>query len=354
MKEEDMEILRGQINSFYDSILKRVMGFTYDSIVASRQQIARESFQEFGKRAASEKKLMLQLLQQTHISSAPMDSLSLNSVFKQLVEKVALWDADFSEFVRLNLQHDSRDLGRAALKRIFVLEKDQSISESTKGNFAPIFTNTLPETPLMHLDKTKLPSLGTSPTSGSFDLKNCFSEFGLERQLSMVWGFKSGNNASFSLPEIGASPILRAIPIAATKITPFLLTTHDSAVVALPDADIPFEDYLEEGIMYPRQIFNRRSTRSSRSHQTSKIITSKTVAGIAANKYEEVEPRPILSDNEDQEGLNRFTGVAAESSDGDRFGPSPLPGERASIMQTISNLWTGNVANFLPLIYPSY
>lgn len=75
-----------------------------------------------------------------------------------------------------------------------------------------------------------------------------------------------------------------------------------------------------------------------------------------ANKIDSGATQKNLSDEDDShEGLNPFTGVVPESHDHESSFPTtpPLLGERTSIMQTISNIWNGNPANFLPLIYPS-
>jgi hypothetical protein len=51
---------------------------------------------------------------------------------------------------------------------------------------------------------------------------------------------------------------------------------------------------------------------------------------------------------------NNFTGVTVENEPtSDVVYPENfLPGERTSIMKTLTNFWTGNQANLLPLEYP--
>lgn len=386
MKEEDMEILRGKINSFYDSILQRVIVFTYDIIPVSRQQIARDTFQELGKRAASEKKLMIQLLQQTHISSSPLDSISLNSVYKQLVEKVALWDAEFADFVRLNLQQDTRDIGRAALKRIFVPDANGNIQPDPKSSLPPLIPDGLAETrsqAITVLDKQKIPVLGSSPSSllAHADVSEMKTSERLmpSREMSTMLEDTLLKKSNLNLPEIGNTPTMPAIDID-YKMTPFLLTTddaarfpspsHDHELMSLPDPEnYGFDELFEEnteGIMYPRQIFNTQTKSRLENHTISRNSSSKateksllthsnksfTSITASAGKYEEEEFRNL--EEEDLEGVNTFTGVTGEAADGDPFGPAPQSGERTSLMQTISNLWTGNIANFAPLAYPSY
>ena len=64
------------------------------------------------------------------------------------------------------------------------------------------------------------------------------------------------------------------------------------------------------------------------------------------------------SDEEYISELNIITGVTAENepyldgTDSLNTASNLLGGERTSIMKTITNLWTGNPANFLPLEYP--
>ena len=64
--------------------------------------------------------------------------------------------------------------------------------------------------------------------------------------------------------------------------------------------------------------------------------------------------------DDDQPGeWNTITGVSVETDVVTEMDPEPdtaqlFGGERTSLMKTITNLWTGNPANFLSLEYPRY
>jgi hypothetical protein len=375
LKEEDMEILREKITKYYDSILERVKGFTYDIVPSSKQQAAREALVEMGRRASSEKKLMIQLLQQTHISSSHLDSLSLNSVFKQLVQKVTLWDEEFTLFVRNYLQTES-SRAAAQLKRIFV-DREVSGPIDVKGA-APIALDIPTDGRtqanwLSGLDSSKLPVLGSSPDSASgFEISFEIPASLLIRKLSMQLMTGESN-----LPEVGESPkIAVTLELDMTKITPFLLSTDNSVLVPSPTTEtasiaeqenVNYDIFEEpEGVMYPRDEFfikqaKRKSKLAMENLKTNDLPKSQSLKSFISTpnfkspKFKEEEPRKNLLDEEETtEGLNKFTGVAAmEAEPGEEDFDSTPQQERTSIMQTISNLWTGNFANFLPLVYPS-
>lgn len=65
-----------------------------------------------------------------------------------------------------------------------------------------------------------------------------------------------------------------------------------------------------------------------------------------------------LEDDEEPKEWNTISGVSVEQEPQDETSPAKeepqlVPGERTSLMKTITNLWTGNPANFLPLEYPT-
>ncbi|OAJ42226.1 hypothetical protein BDEG_25711 [Batrachochytrium dendrobatidis JEL423] len=130
LRQQDLEALRHQIESYYDSILQRIKLFTIDIVPITKQQACKESILELGKRATSEQKLLLQLLQQTSITSAADDHLALNAVFFMLLSKVTAWDSEFTMFVRTFLQPEQGDVRRMAgqIKRIFV-DRDALLGE---------------------------------------------------------------------------------------------------------------------------------------------------------------------------------------------------------------------------------
>jgi 1-phosphatidylinositol-3-phosphate 5-kinase len=66
----------------------------------------------------------------------------------------------------------------------------------------------------------------------------------------------------------------------------------------------------------------------------------------------------ISTEDEEPSDWNTITGVSVEAEEAleeeiENSDSALFAGERTSIMKTITNLWTGNPANFLPLEYPS-
>ncbi|KAI8907211.1 hypothetical protein EDD86DRAFT_192392 [Gorgonomyces haynaldii] len=263
-RQEDMNMIREQIVQFYDSVVGRIQSFVYEILPTAKQQQAREDFGEMAKRAGSEKKLMLQLLQQTFISSQATDLLSLNTAYKALLEKVSLWEAEFAEFVRKNLQSESRDIRKTAaqLTRIFREEPKQQTPKED-----------------LSLEKSEFPHIGQSP-SVLKDEEPAVDA--IQRRLSV----QLMETEDFRYPTVNESPSL-----------------------ASPAVSQQYEDF-----MYPREFENK-------------------------------------DHSDDEGGINAITGVTAGQMQPQVETPSA--GERTSLMQTISNLWTGNTANFQPLVYPT-
>jgi hypothetical protein len=62
LKKEEYEISRGQVNSFYDSVLNRIKCFAYDIVPPNKVASCKEIMSELAKKASSEKKMILQSL----------------------------------------------------------------------------------------------------------------------------------------------------------------------------------------------------------------------------------------------------------------------------------------------------
>ncbi|KAI8823387.1 uncharacterized protein EV422DRAFT_611449 [Fimicolochytrium jonesii] len=123
LRQQDYELLNEQIVNYYDSLSERIKTFTFDLVPQAKAQSAKDAISDMGKKASSEKKYILQLLQQTLITSAATDTLAFNGTLRVLQEKVVQWDLDFAAFVRRFLQTDTKEIRRstaAQLKRMFV------------------------------------------------------------------------------------------------------------------------------------------------------------------------------------------------------------------------------------------
>ncbi|KAJ3248413.1 1-phosphatidylinositol-3-phosphate 5-kinase [Chytriomyces hyalinus] len=97
LKTQDYEARRTQIVKFYESVAARIKHFGNEVIP---QETTAALFSEFtqnlSKRAVTEKKMMLQNLQHSFSQSSDSDSLALNSVLHSIYENVGKWESDFS------------------------------------------------------------------------------------------------------------------------------------------------------------------------------------------------------------------------------------------------------------------
>ena len=378
IRQQDMESIRKQIEDFYDSILRRANMFTIDIVPAARVQACKDSIVELTKRAASEKKFLLQLLQQTFITSAPDDRIALNTVFTKLVSKVAEWETEFNNFVRSFLQSEPREIRRMTtqIKRIFT-ERDtfgdaKGMSLAASHNNSPHFDLDL-DLSTTHSKQIAFPKLLGS-RSASVDLElgptevleiQQVPEFNqIQRHFSLMYSRPiQHGRTTVSFPVLGGSPSRRASLILEDQnvmeekhisiLSPESDPEDDDPSPVNADVDFVGGDELlmdaEDSFMYPRQLpFN-----SSIGMTESPMADAKIIDTLPPKKRTSMGL--ILAQEEETPGnLNMISGVAAEVEQADGMMPISLtnPGERASIMKTISNLWTGNVANFLPLAYP--
>ncbi|KAL2917301.1 Mitochondrial distribution and morphology protein 12 [Polyrhizophydium stewartii] len=174
LRQQDFETLRHQIEAYYDSLLMRINMFTIDIVPAQKHAACKEALLELGRRAASERKFLLQRLQQTFITCQPCDGMALNAVLVALHAKVTAWDSEFSSFVRAFLQPEQGEVRRMAvqIKRIFA-DRDL-LSEFKLG--VPVATQPFQDSPHFDLDMdaaasgtasvmraVHLPVLSTSP-----------------------------------------------------------------------------------------------------------------------------------------------------------------------------------------------
>ncbi|KAI8925782.1 hypothetical protein BC831DRAFT_459437 [Entophlyctis helioformis] len=173
LRAQDLDTLRGQIEAYCDSVIERISMFTYEIVPASRVQACKEAMAEYSKRAASDKKLLLQLLQQTSVSNSPDDLLAPNAVYQTLLAKVAQWDADFATFVRSFLQSDAAREGlrmAVQIKRMFA-DRDSILPDFKFGvpvvpvnQDSPQFDVDLEAAAALLINPAKLPMLSESPT----------------------------------------------------------------------------------------------------------------------------------------------------------------------------------------------
>lgn len=320
-----------------------------------------------------EKKLLLQLLHQTLIESSPTDCLSLNQVFKALHTNVQRWDQDFLVFIRNYLSTDAKEIRRvtaAQLKRIFV-DKEPTLDTkvtfiadaappSSKHDAGPFdFDNSA-------LDKNKLPVLNPELEDYHFFTSDTHRRMSVELMAESV----SQADVNAPLPELGSSP---SIYTTSKGVNIPAMSFHHLDVSNRPRI-VSFADTIDEnstsggGTSQNDAFLKRNSDMDTRSadDSTSRLATvaarSTRPKSIRFEEHTAFTPSSMqnlekmhLSEEEISPEWNTITGVAGQNEkeeSGMQF-ESSSEARPTSIMKTITNLWTGNPGNFLPLAYPS-
>ncbi|KAI8808697.1 hypothetical protein BJ742DRAFT_278669 [Cladochytrium replicatum] len=154
LKLQEIELRRTQIMKYYDSVHNRLLDLSSHLVSTTKVQLCKDELGESLKKSIGEKKLMLQILQQTIVSSSAEDTLSLTKVLKIFQSNIHAWDLEFSRLLRAYFQPDVKELRRLTtvqLKKIFN-EKDLPLR-------APLL-------PLMSQDYNDLESEGELVSSG--------------------------------------------------------------------------------------------------------------------------------------------------------------------------------------------
>ncbi|KAI8896889.1 hypothetical protein BC833DRAFT_595714 [Globomyces pollinis-pini] len=349
LRQLDMETITNQILEFYDSILKRISNFTYDIVPQAKVQACKEALTELSKKCTMEKKFMIQLLHQNFIASSLTDAVALNSVYKSLLEKVTAWDAEFSSFIRTHVQGDARDIRRMTavqIKRMFA-DKDVVDAKSSISSSIPNEVVRMEYHPDIPLEKFTSPVLSSSPPVHTVEDME-FTPV-LKRRLSIELIRPS---TLIRLPKVMYSPSMSAaISVLPSPPVEEPITQQEDE---LPLPRVLFDDEdLEDkpdGFMYPRQFFNRSVSRPK-----SVRVNSTGSSSVTPSIHIGVSGRQPSAEDDLKSEWNTITGVAAETRTEEPRFESPANSESrpTSIMKTITNLWTGNPANFLPLVYPS-
>ncbi|CAI2183573.1 5834_t:CDS:2, partial [Funneliformis geosporum] len=171
LKNQDLDTIRHKITNYWDSVSDRIKSFNYDIVQSDKVEGCKQELLEMSRRVVTEKKYMLQKLQQTYVNSTPEDTLELNNVMYVLQEKVLVWDKDFNDIAR---QYFPRLTARQ-LKRFFVDNHDViTLGRGYSGSL-------LNDLPLINMDlddgsntvriedeifgPTIFPKLGSSPTA---------------------------------------------------------------------------------------------------------------------------------------------------------------------------------------------
>ncbi|KAJ3072744.1 1-phosphatidylinositol-3-phosphate 5-kinase [Podochytrium sp. JEL0797] len=326
LKSQDYETRRTQIVKFYDSVVARIKHFANEVLPQDKVLLFKDFSNGLSKRASSEKKTMLQLLQQQFSQSSDMDSLALNAVFHHLVSTMGKWESDFSVLARsfftvdLTKENTAKRIGSIHLRDIF----------SNHTTLPPPLPPGVKEA-VMHIP------LGSSPPG---------------KIVVVVEDLSEGETGGLLSP-----------PIRDEK--PRVLRT-------VGDADIA-DDFGLGWLVTDSQ---------SNVCDTSPVFTASAESLLGMETEEDPVLRSaspsfsmaarwrleFIDDEEDESGAvveKRNSNIVSVSSSNNELdestdtpamvfsNPMPIPsGERASILKTISALWSGSVANLPPLEYP--
>ncbi|KAJ3024266.1 1-phosphatidylinositol-3-phosphate 5-kinase [Thoreauomyces humboldtii] len=403
LKQHDYEALSNQIISYYDSLSERMKMFTFDIVAVSKVHVAKEAMAEMSKRAISEKKYMLQLLQQTLISSSSTDILAFNGPLRVLQEKVVQWEVDFTSFVRRFLQTDSKEIRRstaAQLKRMF----------ADKENVGRPGIPALPEDPApleieMGLNPTtidaSLPALGRSPTSATSQLfakaipsripnhPLTSAQLRVNRRMSLklMKDHKTKRRPleiTLSLRPLSSTPdahmsengFARRITAVGTGLwtQKYALESPDASEGATDSFDGPsiheyptddegedvLVDHIQSGTFLDESLIIPQNP--SRIELADDVNEEAGTLRKRPASLSSMKAGPVVKDDEDDMPLewNIISGVAGETPERelppainrDLRDIQAMVGERSSIMKTLTSLWTGNAANFTPLQHP--
>lgn len=185
LRQKDAEVIQLRITEYYDSIENRISQYSYDSIDKNKLEDVRATMDNYNKKALAEKKYLLQLVQQSIVSSRETDTLALNNVIKELQLKITEWDAEFTNFIQtyavFESKNDIRKLTAVQLRKMFVDKEktnDMVVGVSLASSMGlisgtPSNANAISKSHIdTHIDNS-MPIFGTSPT----DDKTLFKEF---------------------------------------------------------------------------------------------------------------------------------------------------------------------------------
>ncbi|KAI8978967.1 hypothetical protein BDB01DRAFT_798761 [Pilobolus umbonatus] len=124
IKDAALENTRTKIAKFFDSIIERNKGFSFDIVQPSMVDTCKEHLQEMSQEALKNKKSLLQKLQSEYATSAPTDTLQLNNVLAELQNHAVTWDLKYVDFARrfVRPERELRRLTTNHLRKMFPAE----------------------------------------------------------------------------------------------------------------------------------------------------------------------------------------------------------------------------------------
>jgi hypothetical protein len=352
-RQQDADLIKKQVTDYYSSVLDRIQNFTYEIVSASKVGPCKEAMNELSKRAGMEKKLLLQLLHQTLIESSPTNCLSLNQVFKSLQSNVLQWDQDFLAIIRNYLSTDAKEIRRMTavqIKRMFA-EKEPNID--TKVTFL-----TQPDIPIKNegtdidqagiIDKSKLPILNPDLNGYHFFTSDTHRRMSIDI---------IHENSSLIFPDLGSSPsVFKSKAVDTLSLQG--LNSPSNRIVSFSDnhdesASLDGEITMDACIKIQQLVLDSQSLESKSVPIRPKSIRFEENPAFTQSSLQNFQ-KMNLSEEDISPEWNTITGVTGQNeNEVDLQFESSSEARPTSIMKTITNLWTGNPGNFLPLIYPS-
>jgi len=128
-KNEFFTKMEDRLNKFMYSVKARVRSINTESVLPEKIESCKQEVERLMTRASDEHHYLLQKLREKYMNSKHYEIIPLNRVIRTLQEKVAEWDASFSDFDDnfFPSEKDIRRLATLQLKKIF-LDNDESLT----------------------------------------------------------------------------------------------------------------------------------------------------------------------------------------------------------------------------------
>lgn len=139
IKDASLDSTRSKIAKFFDSIIERNKGFSYDIVQPNMVDLCKEYLQELSQEALKNKKNLLQKLQMEYATSAPTDTLQLNNVLADLQNHAVTWDLKYIDFARRFVRPE-RELRRLTTNHLRKMFPAESLYNSMSAN-TPVVSN---------------------------------------------------------------------------------------------------------------------------------------------------------------------------------------------------------------------
>ncbi|KAL2023649.1 hypothetical protein VTK56DRAFT_1806 [Thermocarpiscus australiensis] len=143
-------------NRFMNSVRARLKSIRIDSVLPEKAEACRAEVERLTKKAQEDQPELIRALQEAYMNSKYYEVIPLNTVIRQMLEKVTDWDAAFAKFEADFLSDkDVRQLTIMQLKKMFTDHESKDSVPSTDGTTSVVSESEDKTTP------------ATSPPGGS-------------------------------------------------------------------------------------------------------------------------------------------------------------------------------------------